>query len=119
MQLKLQDILPVVLSVMVIVLVAIIERQSKTFAAITATMPLTIPLTLWIVYSSNNGDKLVMSSFAQNLFFSILPTVAFVIAIWLAARAGYKLLPLLGIGYAVWAIGSGLMLILRRWLGLG
>ncbi len=119
MQLKLQDILPVALSVLVIILVAIIEKQSKTFAAITATMPLTIPLTLWIVYSSSAGDKLVVSSFTQDLFLSLLPTVAFAISIWLAARAGVKLIPMIGIGYAVWAVGSGIMLLVRRWLGLG
>jgi hypothetical protein len=119
MQIKIQDILPVAISVLVIILVAIIEKQSKTFAAITATMPLTIPLTLWIVYSSSGGDKVVVSSFSQNLFLSLLPTVAFAIAIWLAARAGVKLVPMLGIGYAVWAVGSGIMLLIRRWLGLG
>ena len=119
MQFKIQDILPVAISVLVIILVAVVEKQSKTFAAITATMPLTIPLTLWIVYSSSGGDKMVVNSFSQNLFFSILPTVAFVIAIWLAARAGVKLVPMLGIGYTVWALGSGLMLLVRRWLGLG
>lgn len=119
MHLKLQDILPVAISVLVIILVAIIEKQSKTFAAITATMPMTIPLTLWIVYSSSGGDKLVISSFTQNMFLSILPTVAFVLTIWLASRAGLKLLPLLGIGYTVWVLGSALMLLVRRWLGLG
>lgn len=119
MHLKLQDILPVVISIFVIILVAILEKQSKTFAAITATMPLTIHLTLWIVYSSSAGDKLVVSSFTQNLFLSILPTVAFVIAIWLSARAGVKLVPMLGIGYTVWALGSGFMLLVRRWLGMG
>jgi len=62
---------------------------------------------------------MVVSSFTQNLFLSLLPTVAFVIAIWLAARAGIKLVPILGIGYIVWALGSGLMLLVRRWLGLG
>lgn len=119
MHLKLQDILPVAISVLVIILVAIIEKQNKTFAAITATMPMTIPLTLWIVYSSSGGDKQVVSSFTQNMFLSILPTVAFVIAIWLSSRAGLKLLPVLGIGYSVWALGSGFMLLVRQWLGLG
>jgi len=119
MHFKLQDILPVVISVLVIILVAIIEKQNKTFAAITATMPLTIPLTLWIVYSSSGGDRLVISSFGQNLLLGILPTVAFVIAIFFTARAGVKLVPMLGIGYTVWALGSGLLLLVRRWLGMG
>lgn len=93
MHLKLQDIMPVVISVLVIILVAIIEKQNKTFAAITATMPLTIPLTMWIVYSSSGGDKMVVSSFSQNLLLSILPTVLFVIAIFFASRAGVKWCP--------------------------
>ena len=40
---KTQDILPVVLSVAVILLVAVFEKQSKLFAALTATMPLATP----------------------------------------------------------------------------
>ena len=41
---KTQDILPVILSIVVIILVAVFEKQSKLFAALTATMPLTAPL---------------------------------------------------------------------------
>ena len=52
---KLQDILPVLVSIAVIVLVAVVEKQSKLIAAITATMPMTAPLALWIVYSSADG----------------------------------------------------------------
>jgi hypothetical protein len=37
---KSQDIIPVVLSIAVIVLVAVIEKQNKFAAAITATMPI-------------------------------------------------------------------------------
>lgn len=119
MALKLQDVLPVVLSVLIIVLVAVFEKQSKLFAAITATMPLTIPLALWIVYSSSGGDKAAVTNFTQSLAFSLLPTLGFAVAIWLAARSGMKLVPILLTGYAVWGLGAGLLVILRRWLGLG
>ena len=115
---KLQEVLPVAISVMVIILVAVLEKQSKTFAAITAAMPLTIPLALWIVYSSSGGDKTVISMFSQNLFLSLLPTVAFVITVWLASRAGLKLVPMLACGYAVWAFGTGFLILVRRWLGI-
>ena len=119
MHLKIQDVLPVVISVMVIILVAVFEKQSKMVAAMTATMPLTMPLALWIVYSSSGGDKVVVSQFSQNLFLSLLPTVAFVITVWLASRAGLKLVPILACGYAVWGLGTGVLLLVRRWLGLG
>ena len=115
---KSQDILPVVLSITVIILVAVFEKQSKLFAALTATMPLSAPLALWIVYSSNAGDKTVMSQFSLSLLLGVLPTLAFLITVWLAARAGMKLGPILLTGYGVWAVGAGILYLLRNTLGL-
>lgn len=115
---KAQDIVPVVLSIVVIILVAILEKQSKLFAAITATMPLAIPLALWIVYSSNDGDKETVSRFSLSLLLSFLPTLAFVIAIWFAARAGMKLVPMILTGYSVWGVGALILYFLRNALGI-
>jgi len=115
---KTQDILPVVLSILVIILVAVLEKQSKLFAAITATMPLAAPLALWIVYSSNAGDKTVMSQFSLSLLLGLLPTLAFLFTVWLAARQGMKLAPMIITGYTVWAVGAGILYILRNTLGL-
>jgi hypothetical protein len=115
---KSQDILPVVLSIAVIILVAVVEKQSKLFAALTATMPLATPLALWIVYSSNAGDKTVVSQFSLSLVLSVLPTVAFLITIWLGARAGMKLAPMILTGYGVWAMGAMILYLLRNTLGI-
>ena len=115
---KSQDIVPVLLSIIVIILVAVFEKQSKLFAAITATMPLGIPLALWIVYSSNGGDKQVVSQFSLSLLLSFIPTLAFVITIWFAARAGMKLVPMLLTGYSVWGVGALVLYILRNTLGI-
>ncbi len=119
MSLKLQDVLPVVLSVMVIILVAVLEKQSKLFAAIAATMPLTIPLALWIVYSSTAGEQAAVSKFTLGLVLSLIPTLLFALTTWLTARAGLKLIPIITSGYAVWALATGIMLLMRRWLGAG
>ena len=119
MTLKTQDVLPVIVSIIVIILVAVFEKQSKLFAAITATMPLGIPLALWIVYASNGGEKETVAQFTQGMVLSFLPTMAFTITIWLAARAGMKLVPILAYGYIVWALGTGVLVLLRRALGLG
>ena len=115
---KLQDILPVILSIAVIILVAILEKQSKLFAALTATMPLAAPLALWIVYSSNAGDKTVMSQFSLSLLLGVLPTLAFLVTVWLAARAGMKLVPMIVTGYGVWAAGAAIIYFLRNTLGI-
>jgi len=115
---KWQDVTPVVLSVVVIVFVAVIERQSKTVAAIAATMPLGVPLALWIVWAANKGDHGTMTEFSKGMVFGILPTVVFAVAAWLATRAGLKLAAVIGIGYAAWAVSLGLMSILRRYVPL-
>jgi hypothetical protein len=98
----------------VIILIAVIEKQSKFFAAITATMPLTAALGLWIVYSSSSGDSRSVSEFSQGLVLAIIPTLGFLVSVWLLSRAGYKLLPMLAIGYCVWAVGLIVLVSIRR-----
>ena len=115
---KSQDILPVVLSILVIILVAVVEKQSKLFAALTATMPLAAPLALWIVYSSNSGDKNAVSQFSLSLLLRLLPTLAFLVTVWLAARSGMKLLPMILTGYGVWALGATILYVLRNTIGI-
>ena len=46
----LRQILPVIVSILIIIAVAILRNYSKTLAAIFATMPINIPLSLWIIY---------------------------------------------------------------------
>lgn len=115
---KTQDILPVVFSIIVIILVAILEKQSKLVAALVAVMPLAAPLALWIVYSSNGGDQAAVSQFSLSLLLGLLPTFAFLITVWLAARAGVKLLPMILTGYGVWAVGALILYFLRNILGI-
>jgi len=115
---KSQDVIPVLLSIVVIIAVAVLEKQSKLFAALTATMPLAAPLALWIVYSSNAGDRTAVSQFSLSLMLGLLPTMAFLVVVWLAARAGMKLGPILVTGYGVWAVGAALLYLFRNTLGI-
>ena len=115
---KSQDIIPVILSIVVIIAVAVLEKQSKLVAAITATMPLGAPLALWIVYSSNSGSKEAVSNFSLSLLLGLLPTLAFLITVVFAARAGMKLIPMLLAGYGVWGIGALILYLLRNTLGI-
>ena len=81
---------------------------------IAATMPVTIPLALWIVYSSNQGDRAAVTQFTQSMLIGIVPTVSFIVAVGLAARLGLKLVPMIATGYATWAAVLALIIGLRR-----
>ena len=113
---KWQEVLPVIISMGVIILVAVLQRQSKLIAAVTATMPVTIPLALWIVYSSSQGDQQAVEKFSQSLVLGIIPTAAFAVALWITARLGLKLVPMIVVAYAVWAGTLAVVLGLRRLL---
>jgi hypothetical protein len=115
---KSQNIVPVMVSITVIILVAVLQRHSKLAAAITATMPLSMPLALWIVYASAGGDRGTTAQFSRGMLIAMVPTIGFVVAVWLAARAGMKLVPMLLLGYGVWGIMLALVVALRRGLGL-
>jgi hypothetical protein len=114
---KWEEVVPVVASVVLIIVIAVLQKYNKLFAAITATMPVTIPLALWIVYTGAKGNVAVVSQFSLGMFLAILPTVAFLLALWLAARAGMKLLPMIVVGYAVWGVGVLLLTFVRHLFG--
>jgi hypothetical protein len=111
---KTQEILPVLISVLVIIAIAVLEKQNKTVAALTAAMPLTASLAIWIVYSSSGGERLAMSEFTFGLIMGLIPTLGFAVAAWLAARAGMKLVPIMLTGYGTWAVGTVLLLGIRK-----
>jgi len=115
---KSQDLLPVLLSIALIIAVAILEKQSRFVASVTAVMPLTAPLALWIAYSSSGGEQAATSRFSLGMLLGIFPTVAFLVAVWLAARAGLKLGPVILIGYGVWAVGLALLISTKQVFGL-
>jgi hypothetical protein len=109
---------PVLLSVVIILAVAILRNYSRVLAGILSTMPITIPLSLWIIYSGVNGNQSQVQQFTDTLPFGIFGTVAFILALWFASRAGWKLLPMIAAGYAAWGVTLAAMLMLRQWLGL-
>ena len=89
-----QQVLPVVASIVTIVIIAVVRAYSKTLAAITATMPVTIPLALWIVYTGSGGDQGTVVQFVEALSITMVANLFFVLAMWLAARADWRLVPL-------------------------
>lgn len=102
--------LPVIVSILIIIAVAVLRQYSRTFAAIAATMPINIPLALWIIY--DRSDRAGNAEFFETLLIGLPATMLFILAAWLAARAGWGLLPVILVGYAAW----GVALLLGLWL---
>ena len=111
-----RDVGPVIVSILIIIAVAVVRAHSRTAAAVLATMPINVPLAMWVVYSGVGGDRMIMAQFTQSMLIAIGPTVFFILAVWLAARAGWGLAPMLAAGYMVWGACLALTLGVRHLL---
>lgn len=107
-------IIPVVTSIAVILLVAALRERSRALAAVLATMPINIPLALWVVSSGSNNDTQIMADFARSLLITLIPSWAWLLVVFVAIRAGWNLWLAIGAGYGVWAM----LIAILFWLGI-
>lgn len=117
MQAGWQRVLPVLVSIFIIIIVAILRNFSPRIAAVTATMPINIPLALWIVYSDAGENRPeIMVQFAQGLLLGIVPTVAFLIVCLFLLRAEWSLVPVIATGYIVWGTFLGASFLVQQFM---
>jgi hypothetical protein len=103
----------VLLSVMIVVLVAVVQGHSRTLAAIIATMPLTAPLAMWIVFSASRGDHRQTADFVGSMVIGSVASLVFVLACWLGFRREWGILMTLTFASVVWL----LIVLVPRWVG--
>lgn len=112
-------LLPVIVSIGIIIAIAIMREYSRALSAIFATMPLNIPLGMWIVYAGAEDPQAELAQFSEAVLLNILPTIGFMLVAWQTTRSGWGLLSSILAGYGAWAVGLALVFALRRALGLG
>lgn len=98
----LQKSLPVITSIIIILLVAVLRERSRTLSAILATMPINMVLALWIVVGTPGVDQTAMVQFIRSLLVGLIPSFIWLVIVFAAVRAGWTLLPSILAGYVVW-----------------
>lgn len=112
-----EKVAPVLLSIVIIIVVALLREKSPAFSAIAATMPINIPLGMLIVYASASEKVTTMQSFTQNVFINMWPTMLFALLVLIAARWGWSLIPSIVFGYMGWGGAFLVLSYLRGGLG--
>lgn len=102
-----QKLFPVLTSIAIILAVAALRERSRALAAVLATMPINIPLALWVMASGADGSPAALAEFTRALMISLVPAFLWLGVVYLAVRAGWGVLPAIGLGYAVWALLIG------------
>ena len=109
-----EKVIPVVVSVAIIVLVAVVQERSRELAAIMAVMPLTMPLAAWIVFSASGGDHDQTARFVRSMFAAYVPTVVFMAALWFGFRQTWPFAVVIGLAFGVWAALVAFPYLVRR-----
>jgi len=108
-----QRAVTVLLSVLIVILVAVVQERSRHLAAILATMPLTAPLAMWIVFSASSGDQGQTGDFVRSMVIGSVASLVFVLACWLGLRQGWGFLVTLAFASTIWF----LIVLVPRWIG--
>jgi hypothetical protein len=109
-----EKVLPVVISIAIIVLVAIVQERSRHLAAILAVMPLTIPLAAWIVFSASGGDHHHTAQFVRSLIVASAATVIFVVACWYGLHQQWPFPLVIAFAFGVWGALVALTFLIGR-----
>lgn len=105
--------LPVIISILIIITVAYLRERSRTLAVLFGTMPINLPLTLWIIFGGGQDNGTTIAAFIRSLFLAMIATMLWVLVVWFVVRNGYGLLSAVLTGYAAW----GLLIVLLIWRG--
>jgi uncharacterized membrane protein (GlpM family) len=103
----------VLLSVLVVVLVAVVQERSRHLGAIIATMPLTAPLAMWIVFSASRSDQRQTADFVGSMVIGSVASLLFVLACWLGLRQEWGFVVTLAFASTIWL----LFVLAPRWTG--
>ena len=103
----------VLLSVLIVVLVAVVQERSRHLAAILATMPLTAPLAMWIVFSASRGDQGQTADFVGSMVLGSVASLVFVLACWFGFWRQWGFHVSLGFAALVWLV----VVLVPGWIG--
>jgi hypothetical protein len=101
---SLQKSIPVITSIALILLVAVLRDRSRTWAAILATMPLNIPLAIWVIASGSENDPAIVGDTLHSIIIGMLAGVVWMAVVYGLVRAGWGVALAIGGGYVVWAV---------------
>lgn len=112
-----QRLAPVLASIGIIIAIALLRDRSHTLAAITATMPVTVALGLWIISAAEGTDQAALVNFIRSMVVGVTGTLIWLLAVWAAARRGWRLPRLLVTGYLAWGVAIATAFTIQSLLG--
>ena len=106
----------IVLGCILITLVTVLSDRSRTAAGILATAPINIPIILWILWGSSQGDHQSLQTVSRSMLIGLFSTSCFTVICWLGFRQRWSFVQILAAGYGAWALVVFGPMLVRRLL---
>jgi hypothetical protein len=107
-----QKALPVATSIAIILLVAVLRERSRTLAVIVATMPINIPLAMWVAFGAGDYERVAVESFVRSVLIGLIPLVVWLGVVYLGVRNNLTLGVSIVGAYLIWAMLTGALVYL-------
>lgn len=108
-----KKMLPVFISIAIIISVALLRERSRTLAAVLVTLPINIPLSMWIVARGDDGNAKIIYDFARSTVIGLGIALMWILIVFFALRAGWGLPAALASAYGVWIVLIAALFVLR------
>jgi F0F1-type ATP synthase assembly protein I len=113
----LEPILKVLATSVIVVAVSEAAKRSALLGALIASLPLTSILAMiWLWSDTRDAEK--VAGLATGIFWLVLPSLAFFVALPLLLRAGWGFIPSLVASMALTALAYAAMLAILKHLGV-
>ena len=99
------QVVAILVSIGIIILASIIGSRYPSLIGVIASMPLTVPLSIWVVHQGSGGDYGVMSRLVSGTLWGLILTLLFVLAVKMVFDRKLPVGPAIIIGYGVWLVG--------------
>ncbi len=110
-----QIVIKVAITAILVVIISEVAKRSSLFGALIASLPLTSILAIiWLWHDT--GDSEQIAALTQSIFWLVLPSLVFFVALPVMLRLGWAFWPSLGASAGLTAGGYFVMVrILARW----
>jgi len=109
--------LKVVVSALLVVAISEVARRSTLLGALIASLPL-VSLLAIIWLHVETGDAMKIAALSTNVFWLVLPSLAFFLVLPATLRAGWTFWPSLATAIAATVLCYGLTVVLLRKFGI-
>lgn len=93
-----------IIGVLVLISVSLLQKRYPFLAAITSSMPVMVPITLWMLLSDNGNNSTEGFEYTSSLVIGVFATLCFVLGCLVALSYRLDVWLVFALGWSAWLL---------------